>query len=92
MHVERLAVAPGFQHALRVIHHDLRVGRDFFLMKRGLDQLALSAPEFAFAQEQAVAQHAAHGAVIFRFHEIIILRDEDGFDVFRSAQITRRHT
>jgi hypothetical protein len=53
---------------------------------------ALAAPKVAFAQQQPVAEHAPHGAVILRFHKIVVLRDQHGFDVFGPAQIARRNS
>ncbi len=91
VHVQRLAVAPRFEHALHCNSTMICAYAVIFLMKSRLDELALPPPEIAFAEEQAIAQHAAHGAVIFRFHEIIVLRNQDGLDVLRPAHITGGH-
>src|SRR6202035_1033473 len=92
MDVESLAVAPARQHALCVPSHDVRVGRDPLLMKRRLDELSLAPPEFAFTQQQPIAKHAAHRAIVLRFDKIIVLRDQDRFDVVRAVHKARRHT
>src|SRR5665213_239834 len=89
MNVQRLPVAPRCEHPLGISHHDLRVGGNTRLMKSRLDEFALAAPEIAFAQQQAVAEHTTHGAIVFGFDEIIALRDEDRFDVFGPAHVTR---
>ena len=62
MNVALFPGAPGFKHALRVLHHGFGIGGDTRAVKRGLHQAALSQPEIAFAGEQPLAKNVPVGA------------------------------
>src|SRR6185437_399759 len=76
----RFAVTPSVEHLFRVARHHRRVRHHALAMKRRLRQLSLPPPEFAFARQQAVAEHAVAFAQVRALDELRALRDQDFFN------------
>src|SRR6185437_10614496 len=73
----RFAVFPRIQHLFCIIGHHRRVCPYALAMKCRLRQPSLPPPEFAFARQQTVAEHAAAFAQVGALDELRALRDQD---------------
>src|SRR2546428_9802311 len=91
MGVARFTVAPGRDHLSRVVDHDPAVRPDAPAVERRLNELALPAPELAFAGDQPLAHDGLQRDVILRFEVVPEIGDEHGLDVFGPADEAHRY-
>ena len=78
--VADLSVSPRAEHALGKINHEPPIGGDPFAVKRGLYQLALTAPELTLADQETLAQSPSCVPQAVMLDELPILVNQNLFN------------
>lgn len=86
MDVTDFTIFPGFERTPDISKHCPCKSGDVIVAERGLKQTSLPAPEGSLARQNTLAQKGSAFAQINRLDEVLMVCDEDEFDILRTAE------